>query len=295
MVGIGFKSVRSLSRFGKKAAKTAGAAAIGLSGAFAACNAQAGENSIFPLFGESMKRSGTELPFGVAGLFQLNGRDFSVDNVQLSFAGNTLAVDDILAVDVISPTDNRVAGFVADLWVLPFLNLYFVAGDGESESDVNLSVDLGLPLLGPLDFAVPVNVNGFVLGGGAMLAGQTGNVFYTLDFNYISTQSDSIDGSFEFYTLTPRIGVVTELGPNWKANTWLGARYYDAEKTLDGSIALLPFIDPLDFSFELNPLTHWEAVAGTSITFSDHWNGSVEVSSDFGDASSVSLLLGYRL
>ncbi|MEL7028519.1 MAG: hypothetical protein AAGL49_04750 [Pseudomonadota bacterium] len=273
------------------------ASVLAVAGPAAAEDGEGFGSSIFPLFGDRFRAAGHDLPrpFGLGGVLQLNGRDFAVDDVQLEFAnGSTLNVDDVITVDTVAATDNRMFGFVADVWILPFFNVYFVAGDGRSESDVDIEVDIDLPFIPNALVTADVDVDGRVLGGGGILAGQYRDFFYSVGVNYISTSSDSIDGDYEYYTITPRVGYRILQRPNLGARAWIGATYFDAEKNVSGLIDL-PIVEPVRYSFELKPLTNWEASIGASLLIADHWQSILELSSDFEDATSLTLNVGYRL
>jgi len=272
-------------------------AAMSVSGEARAADGNGFGSSIFPLFGEKARQAGHDLPrpFGVGGAFQLNGRDFAVDEVRLAFAnGTTLDVDDVLTVDTVAATDNRYIGFVADAWILPFFNVFFIAGDGQSDSDVDIEVDVGVPFVPNAQVTADVDVGGRLLGGGGTLAGEWRSIFFSVGVMYLSTTSDAIDGDYESYTITPRIGYRFDPNPNLRVATWVGARYFDAEKTVDGTLEL-PLVEPVDFSFRLTPLTNWEAAIGGSVILAERWQSILELSSDFGDASSMTLTLQYRL
>jgi hypothetical protein len=81
-----------------------------------------------------------------------------------------------------------------DAWILPFLNVYFMGGwlDNDSEVDVTFTVPTFPPGSGSTNVNVQSggNLTGSVWGGGLQLAAGYGDFFLMLDGNYIYSELD---------------------------------------------------------------------------------------------------------
>ena len=96
-----------------------------------------------------------------------------------------------------------------DAWLLPFLNVYGVAGYVDGETNASGFTVAGLPpqVAGLLPNSFSVTYSGLVYGGGATLAVGYGSYFASLDANYTESDLDIGDSGIEAFTLTPRIGI----------------------------------------------------------------------------------------
>nr|MBC8348379.1 hypothetical protein [Verrucomicrobiota bacterium] len=136
-----------------------------------------------------------------------------------------------------------------DAWVFPFLNIYGVAGKVEGENTVSgVSITnnwtvLGSPvtdILDPLKARVDangfkINYDGEVYGIGAILAGQWGKYWGTIDYNFTQTELDIATSEIDTHTISPRIGRLGSLG-NVKGSLWIGAMHQAVDEIHNGKI-----------------------------------------------------------
>jgi hypothetical protein len=200
-----------------------------------------------PFMGKKIREMGYSLPlpFGVGVSFMVMRQTNEINNFQLIVDGEELPYD-VKFYNAIS-TDLNVS-FRPDIWILPFLNVYGVAGytSGSIKPSVIIpGIQADLPNIGEVDIVKPIeindkiNYNGTTVGIGATLAGGFKSYFFTLDYNYTWTKLDVITQTVHAQTITPRIGVVLEgFKMNSTGSVWIGAMYIDVAQQIEGSIDL---------------------------------------------------------
>ncbi len=197
-----------------------------------------------PLWGERLGRKGFLLPYPIG--IMLNGYAGSQD---VTISGLSVAINDKDGNEVIPTIDlNDVVGFSdvsasvrnfnmrADLWVLPFLDVYGIFG----KAWVDTKVGIGSIMDQPVDIQTQANFDGYVYGIGAMLTGGIRSVFFSLDFNRVWTHFDEMEKDNIAMNLSPRIGYVFHIKnqPERNVSVWTGAgRVYLNNETV-GSIPL---------------------------------------------------------
>ena len=182
-----------------------------------------------------------------------------------------------------------------DVWLLPFLNVYGVAGyvDGETNAS-GFSVG-GLPpeVASLLPSSFSVAYSGPVYGGGATLAVGSGNYFASLDANYTKSDLDIGDSTIEAFTLTPRIGIKGSLG-DLNGALYIGAQYQDVDENQNGT-ASFPIAGnpvPVGYSVVSEAEEEWNYLIGFNIETSNNWNYGLEAG--FSDRTHVMATLNYR-
>ena len=108
---------------------------------------------VFPIWGKKVVERGFDspYPFGISGNFLGQRFDVTIDDLQLSLGDAALVPFDIVkfkAADTRLTTGN----LRADLWVLPFLNVSLMYGDGRGETTVVLEE--------PISFSTKVDFRG---------------------------------------------------------------------------------------------------------------------------------------
>ena len=174
----------------------------------------------------------------------------------------------------------------ADVWLLPFLNVFGVLGHVESDTVVDLSAApiTGLPFpLGKL----PISTDGTVWGVGATLAFGGERWFGGVTATWTDTDlGGDFDSSAETVTVAPRVGIRRD---PWLA--WVGLMYLDTEEKHAGSIAL-PGIGQVPFSVVLGTTDEINTTLGTRYFFSDRTSLSLELG--FGDRTHTLFNFEYR-
>jgi hypothetical protein len=215
----------------------------------------------------------TELPrpWGISVDFYTMDQDYDIKDLQFVLPG----------VSVGDPSQIKVTNEVmhydiqADVWLLPFLNVFGIIGKVDIDTPVDFSkVEIvGLPIsLGTLD----VSFDGTVYGLGFTLVYGTENWFAsaTTTFTETSTSGD-LDSSVDSLSIQPRIGLLRD---KWRF--WVGAMYLDVDEKHSGLFEI-PFLGEVPFSVELVTKDNWNYGGGVGYVFSDRANLSFELG--FGD------------
>jgi hypothetical protein len=190
-----------------------------------------------------------------------------------------------------------------DAWVFPFLNIYGVVGKVEGENTVsgvsvtdNWSV-LGSPVKDILDpLKAGVDANGFkidyegdVFGFGAILAGQWGKYWGTIDYNFTQTDLDIITSEIDTHTISPRIGRLGSLG-NVKGSLWIGAMHQAVDEVHNGKINYSG-ID-VEFNARNEQENEWNFLLGGAAELSERIHVGIE--GGLGDRKQVMGNLTFR-
>ncbi|HAS8503317.1 TPA: TonB-dependent receptor [Vibrio vulnificus] len=179
----------------------------------------------------------------------------------------------------------------ADVWLLPFLNLYGLVGklDGYSTTDVNLTVGSFLSTK-IQDFRL--DLDGYTTGFGAVLVGGYENWFALVDASFTQSRLTVIDGTIDAIVISPRVGYDFNRHGT-PLRIWAGAMYQDVEQTLKGSLSdlglpsSLTSLLPSDARFEVQQhlQTPWNPIVGMQYQINESWYLLGEFG--FGDRQSM--------
>lgn len=191
------------------------------------------EHSVFPLmynFLEKARAAGAEFPkpYGISGSMYFQRMRMEIEKVQV---GNLLLDPED---GIINFADSEIKNTVvsqqirADIWVLPFVNLYAMAGRVTTFNDIRLKVNLNappIPGLPPGDIPILerqeiANINGTVVGMGTVLAGGYKNIFANVNLTYAKTYLDEVQSFQTSWVAFPMVGVTTGF-----ADLFVGAIY----------------------------------------------------------------------
>ena len=197
-------------------------------------------SSFLPLMGEEAAKRGIELPLplGAGLVFYHLDRDIEITDVRVGRNGAPpQSVSEFAQLGSTSRVNNLNAKL--DAWILPFVNVYLIAGYVWNESDTHIDVALP-PLLpgGPTRthaMTVPTRIEGSVGGVGITLAGGYGPYFMTYDANF--AQADlGFDDKFK--------AVITSIRGGWNGKAgarplraWASVTDWNTFATARGTVA----------------------------------------------------------
>ncbi len=196
-----------------------------------------------PLGGKKLGARGFLLPYPIG--IMINGyageQDVTISDLSVGFNdGEMINLDDVVKFgDVAAKVRNL--NMRADIWALPFLDIYGIFGKAWVETDVNIAEILGKSA----NLSTQANFDGYVYGMGAMLTGGIRSIFFSLDFNKVWTHFDELKNDNSAMNLSPRVGYIFHFDhqPEKNISVWTGAtRVYLNNQTI-GKIALAD-IDP---------------------------------------------------
>ena len=197
-------------------------------------------SSFLPLLAEEAEKRGIELPlpFGAGLVFYHLSRDIEITDVRVGRNGAPPAsVSDFAQLASTSNVDNL--NLKLDAWLLPFFNVYLIAGYIWNQSDTHINVTLPAILPGnpdrQVEVTVPTEIEGTVGGLGLTMAGGYGPYFITYDANF--AQADlGFDDKFK--------AVVTSIRGGWNGKAgsrplrvWANATDWNTFATATGSVA----------------------------------------------------------
>ena len=238
------------------------------------------EARMLPFLGEEARKRGYELPepFGVGLVYYKLQRDIEVTDVRVGRNGAPPVSASQFA-DLGSTSDVDNVNLKADVFLLPFLNVYGIVGKIKNESDTHIRVTL--PPLVPgrpdriLQTTVPTSLEGTVKGVGVTLAGGYQSFFGALDVNRAKADI-GFNEKLKAVVSSARVGWNGTAGGR-PLRAWVNATYWDTFAIVKGSVA-----DPdggtLDFEVEQGPKHPWTYGVG----FSYAWRKWFEIAVDTG-------------
>jgi hypothetical protein len=196
-------------------------------------------HQIFPIMGRQALERGIHLPlplgFNIAYYHMTQGLEIS--NLGLGFNTTPQPVDFITfnqASAELSLVNARV-----DLWVLPFLNVYGIAGKGYGHTTVTLAA--------PVEFTTTADFDGANLGLGVTGVYGVRNFFGVVDFNHQWGFSSLLEAPVPANILSLRFGRrfrLSEPRKHLRGTMWLGAMYQVLKSETNGSIKLSDVVPP---------------------------------------------------
>ncbi|MBV7316239.1 virulence protein [Shewanella sp. NIFS-20-20] len=271
-----------------------------------------------PLFAHEAIAKGYELPkpFGVSlGAMHVE-QGIEVDSIGFNGLNHPLFPNRPLADDAIDISaepgeqQSQVYSLRADAWILPFLNVYAIAGKMSGYTETRVHVNkINIFPLPPLTDGLPVfdfrlDLDGYLYGGGIVIAGGVGNWFTLIDASITHTRLTVIDGNIEAFVLSPRLGYdFSDRGVPLRV--WVGGMYQEVEQHLSGYISdldlgpkgnqLIKLVDvkgQARFDVEQHLTTPWNTLVGFQYQVNKDW--SVLGEAGFGGRKSAMLSLEYR-
>jgi hypothetical protein len=258
--------------------------------------AEASRTHRLPFLGEVARERGYELPlpFGAGGVYYFLSRGIEVTEVRVGRNGAPVApVGDFVDLGSKAEVTNANAKF--DVWLLPFLNVYAIAGYIWNEADTRL--DLTLPPLVPggeprrRSVTVPTVLEGSVGGLGVTLAGGYKSFFFAGDVN--AARADlGFDDKFDAVVSSLRVGWNGKAGER-PLRLWLNTTYWDTAAVASGTVA-----DPdggtLAFEVDQGPIHPWTYGVGAQYDIRPAFNLAADLGFDFGGGWYVAVVPVFR-
>jgi hypothetical protein len=254
------------------------------------------KSSTLPFLGEEARKRGIELPkpFGFGVVYYHLDRSIEVSDVRIGRNGSPpTSVSQFAQLGSSSRVDNVNLKF--DVWLLPFLNVYAIAGYIWNESSTTIDVTLppltsgGSPRMRRM--TVPTELTGTVGGLGLTLAGGYGPFFFAGDVN--AAQADlGFDNRFHAVVTSIRAGWHGRAGPG-PIRVWINSTYWDTFAEATGTVA-----DPdggtLAFEVDQGPRYPWTFGVGTAYGAKPWLDLAVDAGSDFHGGWYVAVVPVFR-
>ncbi len=201
-------------------------------------------------------------PLGIGITFYGQSQDYKLAQLSFSVPGFSVDPSSLAIANRLSEANVKI-----DYWVLPFLNVFGLAGqlDGKTTVDFRRAQ---LPI--QLDNLV-IDYDGNVFGGGITLAAGNQRWFGSLTAIYTKTDlSGDFDSKVKALVIAPKFGLHDGRGA-----LWVGAMYQDAQEDHSGRITL-PIVGGTDFAVRLNEKDSVNLQVGMSVALTEHWFLEVE-------------------
>lgn len=214
-------------------------------------------------------------------------------------------------VDFLNPhnmeVDAKVQLVKVDYFILPFLNIYGIAGKLEAEAKFDLGRGsfnfdstgnkLHDMILGgvadKISGTMPENLHikqkseGKLFGGGALIAGEYKKVFTSLQYTYTKIEMDGDVAAKSAEVAAGRLGYVMYRDSNYSITPYLGASYQKTDSKISGVIPSTT----LNYKFQMD-LEELTPSAGVFTVIKNNFTVLLEYS--FGDRKTLAIDLGYR-
>ncbi|MBD1574660.1 hypothetical protein HC725_15485 [Vibrio sp. S17_S38] len=231
-------------------------------------------------------------------------------------------------------TDTQTPQLKIDAWVLPFLNVFATVGKLSGTTDLGMVLggdqllsqmpqcqpgrpglvcrqavklisdkldEHGIQLAGDHEADMTIDIEGYSYTYGAMIAGATGDWFYTMPISYTQThmKKASVDGGT--INIQPRIGYNFELLHGYKLSLYTGASYMQTKQTISGSYkpgdTAVPDQDQagaISFQVDQQNQSPWTGVVGFNININQYFSAAFESSGIAGDRNQYVIMVNGR-
>jgi hypothetical protein len=192
---------------------------------------------VFPIWGRKAIEKGFDLarPLGLNVIGVYVDQNIAISNLGLSTGENPIQATDFIGFGTNTSTVTT-ANLRADLWVLPFLNVYAIGGVAKANTTVEV--------VAPIGFTSSVDQNGTYFGTGLTAAVGVKRFFVSVDQNWTWTKLEKLDDAVTGRVLSFRVGRTNKLGPQKRLAFWLGAMRVKIASETQGSINLSEAIPP---------------------------------------------------
>lgn len=254
------------------------------------------DQSFFPLmraFKAKAVKAGAVFPkpYGISGSMYYQQQQMDINKIQLgeieiSEDGGIIDFEDSKIRNTVTTTQLR-----ADVWLLPFVNIYGMAGRVNTFNDIDLKINLnpppGSPDLGDIELLKQrsiANVNGTVAAVGTVVAGGYGKVFVNVNLTWAQTWLKEVNSTQKAFVAFPMAGLTTKF-----ANLFVGGIYQNTGQTNKGSFTNT---NGETVKYELQfTASRWNYVVGLNKSIGS-W--SIVMSQGFGKRTSSIIEVGYR-
>ncbi|WP_318435800.1 TonB-dependent receptor [Photobacterium leiognathi] len=250
-----------------------------------------------PIWKEEAQALGYELPKPIGFNLSYMALEQNIDVNSIDLKGLPIWIPELDMQAEQGSQTSEVLTLRADMWLFPFLNLYVLGGKmtGTSETAVNVHNKF----LG--DYRIDnfkLDLDGYLYGGGVVLAGGYKQIFGLVDISHTETELTVIDGSISAWVISPRIGY-DFYQQGLPLRVWGGAMYQNVEQSLSGKLSdlnLPPFIENIakngTFHIEQQLSTPWNPILGMQYQINP--NLYLLAEAGFGDRTSLFTSIDFR-
>jgi hypothetical protein len=254
------------------------------------------KESFFPLmhkFKAKAEAAGAQFPkpYGIAGSMYYQQQNMEITrikigNIELAEDNGVIDFDDSNIKNTVVSSQAR-----ADVWVLPFVNLYGMVGRVNTFNDITLKINLNPPPGSPSQEDIELmrertiaNINGTVAGFGTVIAGGYGKMFANVNLTWAQTWLDEVNSIQKSFVAFPMAGLTTKF-----ANLFVGAIYQNTGQVNKGAF---PGTNGQSVNYELRfSASRWNYTVGFNKSIG---NWSMVLMQGFGARTNSVVEVGYR-
>ena len=249
-----------------------------------------------PFMAQQVVDLGFELPnpYGVGLVTAGIRQELALEKLAIGINGPPDTEIDFVQFD--SPrVENQAVQLKLDAWVLPFLSVFATVGVFSGDATIPLKFE-GSDLFPELCAITPnapacvrtysgvatPSYEGTNISVGFSAAMGWDKYFVALPVAYAWTEVDFLNETVTALNITPRIGIVGDLGEQGTLSAFIGATYLDAEVDLTGSILLDtpggPVGDQTELSFTIRQRNkdQWNYLIGFNWELNRRWSFMAE-------------------
>jgi len=249
-----------------------------------------------PFLADTVIKQGYTLPLprGVSLVYTYVERDIKITKVRLGVDGAPLR-DVTNFVNLGSTSHVNVAVGRFDAWLLPFLNVYAMAGYVSNNTTTK-----GIVTIPPLtsrgeprtfNLLKTTELGGFVGGVGLTAAAGWRELFILADFNFSQTDI-GFDNPFRALIGTVRAGWNGAL-LGAPIRLWVGGSYWGTSGTAKATVNV-PDVGSVTFAADQGPLHPLNALVGANVTVFKRWELFAEYGFNFDDVHVVAAGVSFR-
>ena len=251
-------------------------------------------SDFLPILGQAACELGYVLPrpFGISAGYMHQDQPFDVGGIFIN--GIDVKTPGVAVVNEVQNEESTYT-FRADVWILPFWNIYGILAktNGRAVGPLMIDLDPVFPSLCKLpgndcqvDTQFRLDYKGNVRGYGTTIAGGYKDFFGMIDYNRTTTDLDISLTDAKATVISSRIGWNGKIG-NFAGVLWVGVMYQDIAQTLDL---------PLDIGEDMLLVTIEQSTQEAyNYVIGGNWdiNRSFSVLAEFGFGKRTSQMLSF--
>jgi hypothetical protein len=188
-------------------------------------------NWTFPIWGKRLTKRGFDLPLAAGIMLKpyIGSQEILISDLKVGLNGSELVPLDFIKFGKVKASIQSVT-VRPDLWILPFIDVYGIAGITWSETSVELKE--------PMQFTTTADFFGTTFGLGTTLAAGIHGFVTIIDINHTWSSIKEIKGSIQASMFTPRLGYNFRFKnkPQQNVTLWVGAPGIFINRLTEGTI-----------------------------------------------------------
>lgn len=253
-----------------------------------------------PFYGKQLTAKGFHLPdpVGVTIIGTYLEQDLTLDNLQISGDGQNFVPIDFVQFAGADAKDFALEVKI-DAWLLPFLNVFAVAGLIDGKGHIPIQLDVGgvldatgsnicnvPPAIRPafcediVQFDANPNYQGYNYGVGIVLAGGYKSFFVAIPLTAVKSDLNITNSEITSYEAEILFGNSFKLGGGKSVEVFVGASYLDATYLATGFEPLSeinPILPDVYYKIDSSNKDKWNYVVGGQYALSDAWQLQFQV------------------